>query len=116
MKKFAIIIIVLVFILAFFAGCTSQATQQQNHPIFSVNDVQDDPLAFTGVITIHGVVTMLTPDGFGMEYTRQRPCCPAFVLHVAFDGDAPAIGTTVYATGSFGHVPVFQATEVRLAR
>lgn len=116
MKKIVIAILAFTFALAIFSGCTSQATEDQNHPVFSVNDVQDDPLAFTGVITIHGVVTMHMPNGFGMEHTRQRPCCPEFVLHVAYNGTAPTVGTTVYATGSFDHVGVLQTTQVRAAR
>ncbi|MCL2445650.1 MAG: hypothetical protein FWD06_02650 [Oscillospiraceae bacterium] len=118
MKKTILAVITIIFTLSFFAGCASQATetQHQNYPVFSVNDVQHDPLAFTGVITIHGVVTMHMPSGFGVEYTQQRACCPDFVLHVAFDGNAPAIGETVYVTGSFVHTSVFQATQVRPTR
>jgi len=126
MKKNVIVMTFIILAVVFFAGCRGNSTSAAN--IFSINDIQNDPLAFTGEITINGVVSELAQDNpamFGIENPARRPCCPAFVLPVEYIGNQPmpAIGDEVNVTGSWGdeietNLFIFQATsfEVRGTR
>jgi len=124
MKKIVIIMAFAILTAVSFAGCGGDRTNTAD--IFSVSDVQDDPLAFTGEITITGVITEFArnnPAMFGIEYTARRPCCPAFILPVEYTGNEPipALGDEVNVTGSWGEeletgVFVFTATRLEIRR
>ena len=125
MKRIAIVLILFVLTVGFLTGCGGD---RDDTTIFSVNDVQDDPLAFSGEITINGIVSEFVLGNsavFGIEYTMRRPCCPSDILYVEYIGNEPmpAIGDEVNVTGSWGEELeagrfVFQATsfEIRGAR
>ena len=116
MKRMIAFMIITVLAAAFLAGCSGGTDAN----VFSVHDVYDDPLAFTGEITIHGVVAWFAPGPgrFELADPTARPCCPANYILVEYDGALPEHGSEIHVTGSFvaeAGGPVFRATEVRRA-
>ena len=114
MKKFVALMIIAMLAAAFLTGCGGT-----NADVFSVSDVYDDPLAFTGEITIHGLVAELVQGNrFELAEPSTRPCCPAQYVLVEYHGELPGIGSEIHVTGSFFAArggPVFHAAEVRRA-
>lgn len=95
--------------------------------ILTVNDVQADPLAYKGTITITGVsagVTRQDPKIFLMVDTAEaKACkstgCASFYLPVRYEGPIPKQWDEVNVTGSFtqgGRVPLFTAEKVEVLR
>ena len=89
----------------------------------TVNDIQADPLAYKGTITITGVsagVSRQDPKVFLMVDTAEAIACKStgcanFYLAVRYEGTMPKQWDEVNATGSFtqgGRVPLFTATKV----
>ena len=117
MKKFAIITIFIISISVLLVGCSGE---QEPVNILTVEQISDDPTAFTGTITINGVVANSLSETFGIETPGAgRPCCPSFILPVEYNGTFPEIGDEVNVTGSWGNesidgIPVFQATGVQI--
>ena len=110
---------VLVFALAAFAiGCGDDG--------FSVSEVQGDPFAFAGEITINGTVAMFSqedPELFGVMDTNELlQCgqfdCGAWIMPTMFvGGQRPQIaqGDNVVMTGQFtrvGDLTTFQVTNM----
>jgi len=98
MKKIITIFAILLVVPVLFLGCNGD-----NDGVLSVSDVQHDPLAFTGEITIGGRVDERSQNSFGIVDPAIRACCDAFLLIVRYDGDTPipAIGANVRLTGSW---------------
>jgi hypothetical protein len=74
----------------------------------SVNDLRSDPSAFTGPLTITGIMAVVSaqdPKVFGImdksELLCTIPGCQKFYLQVRYDGPSPAIGDEVLVTGTF---------------
>jgi len=96
MKKITIITIAMLLIIpALLFGCNS------NDNILSVNEVQGDPLAFTGEITIRGRVAERSYYSFGVSDADD--CCATFVLVARYEWNTsiPPIGSVVRITGSW---------------
>ena len=115
-----IALVALALILAVFAfGCGGDEG-------LSVSDVQHDPFAFTGEITINGTVAHFAQDNpnlFGVMDTEEllqcgRFDCGAWIMPSLFAGsELPALqqGDTVIMTGQFTRMDdmvVFQVTDM----
>ena len=81
-----------------------------NAGALGVNDVASDPAAFTGGITITGVmagVSRLDPGIFGIMDKKELQCttanCNKFILPVRYQGKLPVMGDEVRVTGSFAN-------------
>ena len=115
-----IILVALTLALAVFAlGCGSDDG-------LSVSEVQHDPLAFAGEITINGTIAHFSPDNpnlFGVMDTDEllqcgRFDCGAWIMPTLFAGaERPDIiqGDTVVMTGQFMQsdgMVMFQVTDM----
>ena len=101
MKKLLCISIVIA-IACLFTGCgeNSEATDR----IFDVTEVSDDPLSFTGSITVNGVVA--ESDGaavFTIQQKNKSACCPAVIIRAEYNGGntLPKTLNEVNITGTF---------------
>lgn len=90
----------------------------------SVNDIQSDPSAYKGTITINGVMAGVAKDDskvFAIVDTAEvKACqsvgCGTFYLLVKYNGKLPNLGDEVNVTGSFtgsGDNLIFNATEFK---
>ncbi len=96
---------VLVAALSFLAlatGCKNEA------PAFGVNDVVSDPGAFSGSLTLVGIVNAYSQSDATIvgvmdkkELTCTTPNCEKVLLPVKITGPRPAIGDEVRISGSF---------------
>jgi len=119
MKKILILVMTAVLAAVFLAGCGNSggAADATDTPVFSVNDVYDDPMAFSGEIMLNGVVAEFAGTAaFEIADPTARPCCPAQFIMVEYSGVLPQLGEEINITGHFGEGAVFRATEVRRAR
>lgn len=92
----------------------------------NVNDVASDPAAFTGAITVTGIMagtSKYDPSVFGVMDKKELACttpnCNKFILPVRHQGKTPAIGDEVRLTGSFvndGGGYFFSAAQVKVVR
>jgi len=115
---FAALILVFAMTAAFAVGCDGDDG-------FSVSEVQHDPFAFPGEITINGTVGMFSddPNFFGVMDTNELlQCgqfdCGAWIMPTLFvGGSLPTIaqGDNVVLNGQFvndGNGTVFQVTSM----
>ena len=126
MKKYIFALAAVVITGVAFAGFSSgMGKRVQPKGILSVNDIQADPAAFTGTITINGVVASRSkqdPKLFALVDTAEAKLCKTvtcgiFYLPVKYAGNAPKEGDEVNVTGSFGDKGrVFNATRVDILR
>ena len=91
-----------------------------------VNQVAADPSAYSGTITVSGVMAGTSPQDpsvFGIfdlkELQCKTPNCNKLYLPVKYQGAMPKLGDEVQVSGSF--VPVsgsyfFSATNVKVVR
>ena len=91
----------------------------------SVNDIQADPSAYKGTITINGVmagVSRQDPKVFAIIETSEailckQTGCARFYLPVRYEGTAPKVWDEVNVTGSFvDGGRVFAATKMDVLR
>ncbi|EPR33044.1 hypothetical protein dsat_0485 [Alkalidesulfovibrio alkalitolerans DSM 16529] len=92
----------------------------------NVNDVAPDPLAYTGVITVTGIMAVVSqedPSLFGImdksELQCTTPDCSKFYLPVSYQGSTPAVGDEVVVSGRFtqeGRGVIFVAETVKILR
>lgn len=92
----------------------------------NVNDVASDPAAFTGTVTVTGIMAAASkqdPAVFGIMDKKELKCtspnCNRFILPVRHQGKTPAIGDEVRLTGSFtndGRGYFFSAATVKVVR
>ncbi len=93
--------------------------------ILTVNDIQADPSAYKGTITITGVVAVFSkrdPKTFAIiDTTEAKTCkttgCARFYLPVTYEGTIPKVWDEVNVTGSFvDGGRFFTATKVDVLR
>ena len=99
MKKLLCISIVIIACL--FTGCGESPEVGR---IFDVTEVSDDPLSFTGSITVNGVVA--DSDGsavFTIQQKNKSACCAAVIIRAEYNGDntLPKTLDEVNITGTF---------------
>lgn len=130
MKKYILVIGIIIVIGAIAIvslGSGKTKTIKAGGGVLSVNDIQSDPLAYKGTITITGVsagVTRQDPKVFLMVDTAEAIACKStgcanFYLAVRYEGTIPKQWDEVNVTGSFtqgGRVPLFTATKVQVLR
>ena len=125
MKKIVFLTVIITLVIGIFVGCMGNGMDEKI-TILAVNDIKDDPMAFTGIITINGIVTEFSKENsalFGIEdKTGTKSCCPNFVLYVNYDGDMPKLNDEVYITGSWlndktqNGEPIFGVTEIEVVK
>ena len=130
MRKYIFVLSVIMLIAAAaFTGLSNGKTRTvKEGGILSVNDIQADPSAYKGTITITGVVAgkshfrNLPQNVFLMvETSEAKLCkqtgCARFYLPVQFEGKMPQEWDEVNVTGSFvENGKPFIATKVDVLR
>lgn len=126
MKKYFFALAAIIIAGFAFAGFSSgMGKNVPTKGVLSVNDIQADPAAYTGTITINGVVSGSSKKGpkvFAIIDTAEAKLCKivtcaAFYLPVKYAGNAPKEGDEVNVTGSFGEKGrVFNAVKVDVLR
>jgi len=126
MKKI-IFLLFIVLIIFSYSACSNNKNSQAF--ILSINDIQSDPLAFTGEIIINGVVSVFSPFDekmFGIKDTAELLFCKnldcgSFMLPVKYIGEGamPKLADEVNITGSWKEVEdgfIFEVTEIEVKR
>jgi len=126
MKRLAILFC-FAFIFVFSIGCTNDGDAEIN--ILSINDIQSDPLSFTGELRINGIVALFADDDFSvfgiMDTAELLFCkdlyCGAFTLPVKYVGGGaiPELADEVDITGSWSDFDgsiIFEATDIVVKR
>ncbi len=100
------------------SGCDSKA--------LSVNDIASDPAAFSGTITITGIMAGVSPQDprvFGIMDIKELQCttqnCNKVIIPVTCRGKQPVPGDEVRLVGSFvnqGKGYLFAAEKVTVVR
>ncbi|MCL2438587.1 MAG: hypothetical protein FWE48_06005 [Coriobacteriia bacterium] len=119
-SKLLILAVLMLTVAVFAFGCGSDG--------LSVGEVQHDPFAFAGEVTINGTVTSFSPENpnlFGVMDTdellicgRMDGSCGAWIMPTLYAGaQLPAItpGDNVVLTGEFvnmGDMVTFQVTDL----
>ncbi len=126
MKKYIFALAAIIITGIAFAGFNSRMGKKvQNKGVLSVSDIQADPAAFTGVITITGVVASRSnqdPKLFALVDTAEAKLCKTvtcgiFYLPVKCTGKAPKEGDEVNVTGEFAEKGrIFRAHKVDFLR
>ena len=126
MKRYILALAALIITGIAFAGFSSgMGKKVPTKGVLSVNDIQADPAAYMGTITINGVVSghsRQDPKLFAIIDTAEAKLCKivtcaTFYLPVKYAGNAPKEGDEVNVTGSFGGKGrVFNATKVEVLR
>jgi len=93
---------------------------------FSVSDVASDPAAFSGTITVTGIMGGLSPVDqtvFGIMDVKELQCktqnCNKVLIPIKYQGKLPVLGDEIKATGSFvkvGDGYLFAAQNVKVLR
>lgn len=110
MKKyvFAISTIIISIVSIVFTGLGKEKTMKKSR-LLTVNDIQADPSAYKGNITITGVVAGRHPSDpkvFAIIDTKEAKICKQtgcakFYLQVRYEGNPPKEWDEVNVTGSF---------------
>lgn len=126
MKKSVFALAAIMIVGIAFAGFSNGAGKTvPSKAILSINDIQADPAAYTGVITINGVVAGISqqdPQLFALLDTAEAKLCKivtcaTFYLSVKNGGTMPKKNDEVNVTGSFGEKGrVFNASKVEVLR
>jgi hypothetical protein len=97
-----------------------------NEQVFSVNDVASDPAAYTGTITITGVMggtSQMDRTVFGIMDLKELACttpgCNKIFIPIRANGTVPALGDEVRVTGSFRTEPgglIFVAEKMKVVK
>jgi hypothetical protein len=123
MKRYLSAFMAIILLAGFaFAG-------SKNRQILSIRDIQSDPYAYKGTITVTGVVAdksrhSIPPDVFLMVETLEaklckRTGCAKFYLPVKYKGEHPKEWDEVNITGKITEVEgnlIFIADEVEFIR
>jgi hypothetical protein len=125
-KKYIIALAAIIIAGAAFAGFSNGASKTiPTKAILSVNDIQADPTAYTGTITINGVVAGISqqdPQLLALLDTAEAKLCKivtcaTFYLSVKHGGNMPKKNDEVNVTGSFDPKGrVFNASKVEVLR
>ena len=127
MKKYilALGIIILIGVIAYSSFSNGKTKTIKTGGILSVNDIQADPSAYKGAITVTGVVATLSkqdPKIFAIiEASEAKLCkqtgCARFYLPVRYEGEIPKVWDEVNVTGSLAEKGgIFVATKVEVLR
>ena len=126
MKRYIFALAAIVITGFAFAGFSSgMGKKVRTKAVLSVNDIQADPAAYTGIFTINGVVASLSkqdPQLFAIIDTAEAKLCKivtcaTFYLPVKYAGNRPKEGDEVNVTGSFGEKGrVFNAVKADVLR
>ena len=108
MKKNAKMYLVIIAATAILAVIAFVAVQRSGAAALSVNDVGADPSAYSGVITVTGIVAGVSqqdPSIIGMMDKRELQCtapnCKKIYLPFRAVGYSPVRGDEVRVTGRF---------------
>lgn len=122
---FALVAIIFIAGIAFVSFSNGKTKTVKEGGVLSVNDIQADPSAYKGTITINGVVAGISPQDpklFAIiETLEAKTCkitgCAKFYLPVKYEGETPKVWDEVNVTGSFveGKILV-AATKVEVLR
>lgn len=101
-------------------------TSQGEGDILHVNQVGADPLAYSGTITVTGIMAGFStsdPSIFGIYDIKELQCttanCNKLYVPVRHQGAPPKIGDEVRITGSFSKMPqgvLFTAEKIKVIR
>ena len=101
-------------------------TSQGDDDILHVNQVGADPLAYSGTITVTGImagVSTSDPSIFGIYDIKELQCttpnCNKIYIPVRYQGAMPKVGDEVRITGSFSKVAhgiLFTAEKLKVVR
>ena len=121
-QKIIIIIAALVVGIALSVVITSRGDGNLLH----VNQVGADPLAYSGTITVTGIMAGVSnsdPSIFGIYDIKELQCttanCNKLYVPVRYQGAMPKVGDEVRITGSFMKVAqgvVFTAKKLKVVR
>ena len=122
MKKIIFIVAALLVGIALAVVITSQGDSD----LLQVNQVGADPLAYSGTITVTGIMAGVSnsdPSIFGIYDIKELQCttpnCNKLYVPVRHQGAMPEIGDEVRVTGSFSKVAqgvLFTAEKVKVVR
>ena len=97
-----------------------------NAAALQVNQVASDPSAYSGTITVTGIMAGVSPQDpsvFGIfdlkELQCKSPNCNKIYLPVRYQGTMPKLGDEVQVSGSFVPVSgsyIFSASNVKVVR
>jgi len=97
-----------------------------NNDTLQVNQVASDPSAYSGTITVAGIMagtSQQDPSVFGIfdikELQCKTPNCNKIYLPVKYQGAMPKLGDEVQVSGSFMPISgsyIFSATNVKVVR
>lgn len=127
MKKYIIALAAIIFIagIGFISLSNGKTKTIKEGGVLSVNDIQADPSAYKGFITINGVVAGVSPQDpklFAIiETLEAKTCkitgCAKFYLPVRYEGETPKVWDEVNVTGSFAEGErIVAATKVEVLR
>lgn len=117
----AILIVISLAVAALSGGMGKKAPAKSG--ILSVSDIKADPAAYTGTVTVNGVVSGFArqdPKLFALVDTAEvKLCrtltCGRFYLPVKYEGKSPKQGDEVNVTGTLdAGAPLFRATRVEV--
>ena len=119
-------IVFLIAVLAVGVALAFALFPKDSSSTLNVNQVGADPLAYSGTITVAGVMAGIAPDNpqvFGMFDVKELQCktpnCNKLYLPVRNLGTMPKPGDEVLVTGSFipaGSSVVFEAKSIKVVR
>ena len=121
MNKFVYIFVAVIIGASIaFAGCTKEAKA------LNVNEIGADPAAFTGTITVAGImagVAPTDPNVIGIMDLKELQCkspgCNKIIIPVKCTGAKPALGDEIKVTGSFSKLPegyLFTADKIKVVQ
>ena len=130
MKKYIIalgaaILVTVITGIAFIGFSNGKTKTLKEGGILSVNDIQADPYAYKGTITVTGVVAGVSkqdPKIFAIVDTSEAKLCKqtgcaSFYLQVKYEGPMPRQWDEVNVTGSFAQGSrIFTAAKVEVLR
>ena len=101
-------------------------TSQGDGDLLHVNQVGADPLAYSGTITVTGIMAGVSnsdPGIFGIYDIKELQCttanCNKLYVPVRYQGAMPKVGDEVRVIGSFSKVAqgvVFTAEKIKVVR
>jgi len=126
MKKYMLMFGVIIFITSIaIISLGGGKSKTIKGGVLSINDIQADPSAYKGTITIIGVVAVFSkrdPKTFAIIDTSEAKLCKTtgcarFYLPVSYEGTVPKVWDEVNVTGSFADGgKLFVATKVDVLR
>lgn len=122
MKKYAIIAAAIVIGIVVGFGVTRMGEAKA----LNVNDIGADPSAFTGTITVTGImagVSQMDPSIIGIMDIKELQCtsanCNKIFIPIKVTGQKPAVGDEIRVTGQFQKLSggfLFAAEKIKVVR